>query len=200
MIKLKGVSRRYPARAEAPGGMIYALDDFSLSVAPGEWVSIMGPSGSGKSTLVNLIGCLDRPSSGEIWLDGQDVANISGVELNRVRAEKIGFVFQQFQRQIGHDGEVFDAQRRQHARMIGARILADDENRIRQIEIAQPASPSDTLKKLGNTYFAAGRFASAEAAFKDSLSIQHQPCVRNGSCGIGFPGQILVPRSGVVPD
>src|SRR4029450_11723465 len=76
--------------------MIRALDDFSLAVAPGEWVSIMGPSGSGKSTLVNLIGCLDRPSSGEIWLDGQGVANISGVELNRVRAEKIGFVFQQF--------------------------------------------------------------------------------------------------------
>lgn len=96
MIKLKGVSRLYPARAEAPGGMIRALDDFSLSVAPGEWVSIMGPSGSGKSTLVNLIGCLDRPSSGEIWLDGQDVANISAVELTRVRAEKIGFVFQQF--------------------------------------------------------------------------------------------------------
>jgi len=75
---------------------IHALDHISLHVAEGEWLSIMGPSGSGKSTLVNLIGCLDRPSSGEIWLDGQDVANISGVELNRVRAEKIGFVFQQF--------------------------------------------------------------------------------------------------------
>jgi putative ABC transport system ATP-binding protein len=86
----------YPARAEADGGMIRALDDFSLSVAPGEWVSIMGPSGSGKSTLVNLVGCLDRPSIGQIWLDGQNVANISAVELNRVRAEKIGFVFQQF--------------------------------------------------------------------------------------------------------
>ncbi len=96
MIKLKKVSRLYPAKAEENGGTIRALDDFSLTVAPGEWVSIMGPSGSGKSTLVNLIGCLDRPSSGEIWLDGQDVANISAAELNRVRAEKIGFVFQQF--------------------------------------------------------------------------------------------------------
>ena len=96
MIKLKNVSRLYPARAEAPGGMIRALDDFSLTVDPGDWVSIMGPSGSGKSTLVNLIGCLDRPSSGEIWLDGESVANISAVDLNRVRAEKIGFVFQQF--------------------------------------------------------------------------------------------------------
>ena len=96
MIKLKNVSRLYPARAEENGGMISALDDFSLTVDPGEWVSIMGPSGSGKSTLVNLIGCLDRPSSGEIWLDAENVANISAVDLNRVRAEKIGFIFQQF--------------------------------------------------------------------------------------------------------
>ena len=65
MIKLKSVSRLYPARAEAKGGMIHALDDFSLAVDPGEWVSIMGPSGSGKSTLVNLIGCLDFPQLGK---------------------------------------------------------------------------------------------------------------------------------------
>jgi putative ABC transport system ATP-binding protein len=95
VIKLKNVSRLYPARAEASGG-IHALDDFSLSVDSGEWIAIMGPSGSGKSTLVNLIGCLDRPTSGEIWLDGQNVANISATELNRVRAEKVGFIFQQF--------------------------------------------------------------------------------------------------------
>jgi putative ABC transport system ATP-binding protein len=56
----------------------------------------MGPSGSGKSTLVNLIGCLDRPSTGEIWLDGENVATLAASDLNRVRAEKIGFVFQQF--------------------------------------------------------------------------------------------------------
>src|ERR1700691_4934003 len=96
MIKLKNVSRLYPAKAEANGGVIRALDNFSLNVDPGEWIAIMGPSGSGKSTLVNLIGCLDRPSSGEIWLDGEDVPRISPSELNRVRAEKIGFVFQQF--------------------------------------------------------------------------------------------------------
>ncbi|HEX8815470.1 MAG TPA: ATP-binding cassette domain-containing protein [Terriglobales bacterium] len=97
MIKLKNVSRVYPAKAEANGGaVIRALDNFTLTVDPGEWIAIMGPSGSGKSTLVNLIGCLDRPSSGEIWLDGENVANISTSELNRARAEKIGFVFQQF--------------------------------------------------------------------------------------------------------
>src|SRR6201981_2860909 len=56
----------------------------------------MGPSGSGKSTLVNLIGCLDRPTSGEIWLDGQNVARLNTSELTRVRAEKVGFIFQQF--------------------------------------------------------------------------------------------------------
>ena len=96
MIKLKNVSKVYPAKAEENGGVIRALDDISLSVEPGEWLAMMGPSGSGKSTMVNLIGCLDRPSSGEIWLDGQDVSKMSGTELNRVRAEKIGFVFQQF--------------------------------------------------------------------------------------------------------
>jgi putative ABC transport system ATP-binding protein len=96
LIELKHVSRLYPARAEAPGGSIRALDDFSLHVEPGEWIAVMGPSGSGKSTLVNLIGCLDRPSQGEIWLDKENVAGLSSADLNRVRAEKIGFVFQQF--------------------------------------------------------------------------------------------------------
>src|SRR5690349_5577098 len=96
MIKLKNVSKLYPAKAEENGGVIRALVHISLALEPGEWLAMMGPSGSGKSTMVNLIGCLDRPSSGEIWLDGVEVASISAVELNRVRAEKIGFVFQQF--------------------------------------------------------------------------------------------------------
>ncbi len=105
MIQIKDVTKLYPAKAAANGagngkgdqnGTIRALDHISLHVGPGEWLSIMGPSGSGKSTLVNLIGCLDRPTSGEIWLDGQNVAVVSATELNRVRAEKIGFVFQQF--------------------------------------------------------------------------------------------------------
>ncbi len=98
MIKIKNVTKSYPARAEQDGGagLINALDDISLSIEPGEWVAMMGPSGSGKSTMVNLIGCLDRPTSGEIWLDGQNVASLSPSELNHVRAETIGFVFQQF--------------------------------------------------------------------------------------------------------
>jgi putative ABC transport system ATP-binding protein len=103
MIHIRDVTKLYPAKEAGNGatngkdnGSIHALDHISLHVAPGEWLSIMGPSGSGKSTLVNLIGCLDRPTSGEIWLDGQNVASLSSSELNRVRAEKIGFIFQQF--------------------------------------------------------------------------------------------------------
>src|SRR5689334_17283008 len=101
MIQIKDVTKLYPAKEVGNGtgkenGAIHALDHISLHVTPGEWLSIMGPSGSGKSTLVNLIGCLDRPSSGEIWLDGENIAGISASELNRVRAEKIGFIFQQF--------------------------------------------------------------------------------------------------------
>jgi putative ABC transport system ATP-binding protein len=102
MIQIKEVTKLYPAK-ETDGngsgkdnGAIHALDHISLNVSKGEWLSIMGPSGSGKSTLVNLIGCLDQPTLGEIWLDGQNVAGISSGELNRVRAEKIGFIFQQF--------------------------------------------------------------------------------------------------------
>ncbi len=103
MIEIKNVIKLYPAKAAGnehgkgeQNSAIHALDDISLHVARGEWLSIMGPSGSGKSTLVNLIGCLDRATSGEIWLDGQNVARMSSAELNRVRAEKIGFIFQQF--------------------------------------------------------------------------------------------------------
>jgi putative ABC transport system ATP-binding protein len=101
MIQIKDVTKLYPAKEAGNGtgkdnAAIHALDHISLHVAAGEWLSIMGPSGSGKSTLVNLIGCLDQPTSGEIWLDGENVAGISASELNRVRAEKIGFIFQQF--------------------------------------------------------------------------------------------------------
>ncbi len=90
-IELKNVTRIYASNVA-----VQALDDVSLSVKQGEWLAIMGPSGSGKSTLVNLIGCLDKPTTGEIWIDDEDIAKMSAGELNRFRAEKIGFIFQQF--------------------------------------------------------------------------------------------------------
>jgi len=95
-IQLEHVTRLYPAKAEANDVVIRALDDVSLHVGPGEWLAVMGPSGSGKSTLVNLVGCLDRPTSGKIYLEGKELATLSDADLNRFRAEKIGFIFQQF--------------------------------------------------------------------------------------------------------
>jgi putative ABC transport system ATP-binding protein len=75
---------------------LQVLKGISLSIHKGEFVSIMGPSGSGKSTLMNILGCLDRPSSGEYFLDDVDVSQMSETELAQVRNRKIGFVFQNF--------------------------------------------------------------------------------------------------------
>ena len=73
------------------------LKDVNFSMEEGEYVAIMGPSGSGKSTLMNIIGCLDQPTSGELLIDGQDVSKCSSNEMADVRLYKLGFVFQNFQ-------------------------------------------------------------------------------------------------------
>jgi len=75
---------------------VHALQGVSFNINRGEFVAIMGPSGSGKSTLMNMIGCLDTPSSGNYVLDGVEVASLSGNDLSAVRARKLGFVFQQY--------------------------------------------------------------------------------------------------------
>ena len=92
MIEFADVSRIFMVGDQE----VSALRNINLNLAAGEYVSIMGPSGSGKSTLLNLIGLLDRPSSGIYRLDGQDVTTLDDVQQARVRREKIGFVFQFF--------------------------------------------------------------------------------------------------------
>jgi len=77
-------------------GPLRAVDGLSFSIAPGEWVALMGPSGSGKTTLINILGGLDTLTSGRVIVDGVDLAKLGESEIVRYRAEKVGFVFQQF--------------------------------------------------------------------------------------------------------
>ena len=88
ILKLVDVSKIY--------GELKALDKINLTVEKGEWISIMGPSGSGKTTMMNIIGAMDKPSLGEVILDGEDIAKKSPKELTVIRRDKIGLIFQQF--------------------------------------------------------------------------------------------------------
>ncbi len=92
IIRLEHISKIYGSGNTE----VRALSDVNLTVEAGEYCAIMGPSGSGKSTAMNVIGCLDRPTSGRYYLDGTDVAGLDDTELAHVRNRKIGFVFQQF--------------------------------------------------------------------------------------------------------
>ena len=88
LLELKNISKVY--------GDLHALDNVSLSVDKGEWIAIMGPSGSGKSTMMNIIGCMDKPTSGQVIFDGKDISKESRRKLTEFHRDKIGLVFQQF--------------------------------------------------------------------------------------------------------
>jgi putative ABC transport system ATP-binding protein len=92
VIRIRDLTRDYVMGTET----VRALRGVSLDIARNEYVAIMGPSGSGKSTMMNLVGCLDTPTSGEYWLSGQEVSRLTDDALARVRNEEIGFVFQTF--------------------------------------------------------------------------------------------------------
>jgi ABC-type lipoprotein export system ATPase subunit len=92
LLKLVNVTRRYDSPANA--GALTVLDQVTLEVARGESLAIVGPSGSGKSTLLQIIGTLDRPTSGSVTLDGQDLNSLDEVQIAAVRNRQIGFVFQ----------------------------------------------------------------------------------------------------------
>lgn len=88
LLEVKNVSKIY--------GDLHALKEVNFQVRKGEWVAIMGSSGSGKSTIMNIIGCMDKPTIGEVILDGQDITKESQTSLTKIRREKIGLIFQQF--------------------------------------------------------------------------------------------------------
>src|SRR6478736_3181050 len=92
LIRLQNLSRRY----QMGGETVHALREVSLEIKKGEYVAIMGTSGSGKSTLMNLLGCLDTPTSGTYILNGKDVSKMKDDELAEIRNKEIGFVFQTF--------------------------------------------------------------------------------------------------------
>jgi len=92
LIELQGIRKIYDSGENA----VEALRGVNAEIRKGEFVSIIGPSGSGKSTLMHILGCLDSPTEGSYWLDGQDVAAIGGGGLAKIRNQKIGFVFQTF--------------------------------------------------------------------------------------------------------
>jgi putative ABC transport system ATP-binding protein len=92
VIRIRDLTRQYVMGGET----IHALRGVSLEIRRNEYVAIMGPSGSGKSTMMNVLGCLDTPSGGEYWLNGQEVSRLSDDALARVRNKEIGFVFQTF--------------------------------------------------------------------------------------------------------
>ena len=92
VIRLEEATKIY----SLPFGDVVALDKICVSVMPGEFIAIMGPSGSGKSTLLNLIGSLDVPTSGDLYIDGRDTRTLSDDELTELRRDRIGFIFQQF--------------------------------------------------------------------------------------------------------
>lgn len=92
IIRLEGITRDFPLGNQT----VKVLKGIDLSIRKNEYVALMGPSGSGKSTLMNLLGCLDTPTAGSYWLNGQDVSRLSDNELAEVRNKEIGFVFQTF--------------------------------------------------------------------------------------------------------
>src|SRR5215207_8716858 len=95
-LKLENVKKVFDSRSASAKKMVVALDGVSFKVKRGEFVSIVGPSGSGKSTLLNIIGALDRPTSGKVFINGQDIFLLDDARLSDIRSRLIGFIFQSY--------------------------------------------------------------------------------------------------------
>lgn len=143
LVDVQNITRRFAMGQET----VMALGGVTLSIEAGEFVAVMGPSGSGKSTFMNVIGCLDRPTSGTYWLDGVEVSALSPSSLAGVRNRKIGFVFQQFNLLQRADalanvelpmvyGAVAGAERRRRATEALERVGLADRARHRPLELS----------------------------------------------------------------
>jgi len=142
-VGLEGVSRHY--------GSLKALDAVDLEIKAGEWLAVIGPSGSGKSTLVNLLGALDRPTAGRVWVDGVEIAGLSESGRVRFRREKVGIIFQQFHllpyldalenvmvaqhyHSVADQGEAMEALERvgvaDHARHLPSQLSGGEQQRV----------------------------------------------------------------------
>src|SRR4030042_6769879 len=98
MIECKKINKIYKTPSTGSGQAVetVALKNVSLKISKGEFMAIIGPSGSGKSTLMHILGCLDTPTNGEYFFEGQNISKLSDDELAEIRKKKIGFVFQMF--------------------------------------------------------------------------------------------------------
>ena len=143
MIELSGITKVY----ELGGSAFKALDDVSLTIGSNEFVALTGASGSGKSTMMNILGCLDTPTSGRYTLDGEEVAGLDEEELASVRNRKIGFIFQNFYlmpRMTSLDNVaqpliyrgIAPAARREHARRALERVGLGDRTGHRPNELS----------------------------------------------------------------
>jgi putative ABC transport system ATP-binding protein len=122
VVELAGVSKSY--------GSLTALQSADLVIHRGEMLAVVGPSGSGKSTMLNIMGTLDRPSAGKVWIDGHDIDSLSDRDLSALRAATIGFVFQQFHLAHGvpaldsvADGLLYSGRSRSERRELAERAL-----------------------------------------------------------------------------
>jgi putative ABC transport system ATP-binding protein len=145
VIRLVGVEKVYRKHKAAPP--VLALRGIDLSVPRGQYLAIMGPSGSGKSTLMNTLGCLDRPTAGQYFLDDQDIASLDDDTISKIRGRKLGFVFQAFnlisqltvlenvQVPLFYQG-VPRAERDRRAREVIARVGLEDRGSHRPTELS----------------------------------------------------------------
>ena len=140
VIELKDIMKTY----QMGDSVVHALYHVNLKIEPGEFTSIMGPSGSGKSTMMNILGCLDRPTSGEYFLDGKEIAGYDDDELAHTRNAKIGFVFQSYNL-IPHQSVLSNVEL-----ALTLAGISKKERRARAIEVLKKVGLADHIHKRPN--------------------------------------------------